>query len=228
MQSGHKATMNYQSRSIDTNQTGVHEDLSKLVNKHFAAEFLKPIAAHSEAAFAEADARVQAWKGPIVLDSCCGVGESTLALARRHENALVIGVDKSAHRLSKNKAYGEAQERCMLLRADLNDFWRQAITARWDISHHYILYPNPWPKAKHIQRRWHGGPLFPSIVALGGQLELRSNWLIYLEEFSAALALAGRSSKIQALVGDIEPITPFERKYKATEQVLWQLQSNLC
>lgn len=220
--------MDYQSRGIDTNQAGVHDDLSKLVKKHFATEFLKPIADHSAAAFAEVDAKVQTWTGPIVLDSCCGVGESTLELAKRHQDALVIGVDKSGHRLNKNKAYGEASERCLLLRADLNDFWRQAIAAGWQINRHYILYPNPWPKAKHVQRRWHGGPLFPSIVALGGKLELRSNWLIYLEEFAAALALAGHSSSIQALSSEIEPITPFERKYQATAQVLWQLQSNLC
>lgn len=220
--------MDYQSRGIDTNQDGVHADLEILVKRHLSSKFLKPIAPHSEAIFAEVNAQVQAWQGPIVLDSCCGVGESTLHLAQRHSDALVIGVDKSAHRLSKNKAYGEVGERSVLVRADLNDFWRQAIAAKWQLSHHYILYPNPWPKAKHVQRRWHGGPLFPSIIALGGMLEMRSNWAIYLQEFAAALALAGKTSTLTPLAEGIEPITPFERKYQATEQVLWQLQSNLC
>ena len=220
--------MDYQSRGIETNQDRVHSDLEKLVTRHLSSKFLKPIAHHSEAIFAEVDAQVQAWQGPVVLDSCCGVGESTLHLAQQHPDALVIGVDKSAHRLGKNKTYGEAGERCILVRADLNDFWRQAILADWQLSHHYILYPNPWPKAKHVQRRWHGGPLFPSIIALGGVLEMRSNWAIYLEEFAAALALAGKASTLTPLAKSIAPITPFERKYQATEQVLWQLQSNLC
>lgn len=220
--------MEYQSRGIDTNQQGVHEDLAKVVNKHLAAEFRKPIAAHSEAVFAEIQDKVNVWPGPIVLDSCCGVGESTLHLARQHPEALVIGVDKSAHRLAKNTSYGEAGERCLLVRADLNDFWRQAIAANWQPSHHYILYPNPWPKAKHLQRRWHGGALFPTIVQLGGQLELRSNWRIYLDEFAAALEITGHTATVEALSSEHHPITPFERKYQATEQVLWQLQSNLC
>lgn len=220
--------MEYQSRGIDTNQTGVHDDLEKVVKKHLNSVFQKPIAEHSQAVFADIDAQVQVWNGPIVLDSCCGVGESTLHLAKRHPDALVVGVDKSAHRLSKTKSYGDVGERCVLVRADLNDFWRQAIAAKWQLSHHYILYPNPWPKAKHLQRRWHGGPLFPSILALGGELELRSNWPIYLQEFAAALTLAGKSSTLQALPEGLDPITPFERKYQATEQVLWQLQSNLC
>lgn len=220
--------MKYQSRGIDTNQHGVHDDLVKVVKKHLAAEFRKPIAAHSEMAFQQVQERVDAWQGPIVLDSCCGVGESTLHLATVHQDALVIGVDKSAHRLAKNSAYGEASERCLLVRADLNDFWRQAVAADWQINHHYILYPNPWPKAKHLQRRWHGGALFPTILELGGQLELRSNWRIYLDEFAAALALSGQSAKVEALSDSHQAITPFERKYQATGQRLWQLQSTLC
>ncbi|RAJ94979.1 tRNA (guanine(46)-N(7))-methyltransferase TrmB [Aliidiomarina maris] len=220
--------MEYQSRGIDSNQHDVHQDIAKVVRRHLNSEFLKPIASHSHDVFAAVDARVQAWQGPIVLDSCCGVGESTLQLAQRHPDALVIGVDKSAHRLAKTASYGEVSARCVLVRADLNDFWRQALTAKWQISHHYILYPNPWPKAKHLQRRWHGGPLFPAIIALGGQLELRSNWRIYLAEFAAALEIAGYASELNKLPAEIAPITPFERKYQATEQVLWQLQSNLC
>lgn len=220
--------MEYQSRGIDSNQQGVHDDLVKVVKKHLAAEFRKPIAAHSEAVFDEVQARVDAWTGPIVLDSCCGVGESTLHLATQHPEALVIGIDKSAHRLSKNASYGEAGERCVLVRADLNDFWRQAVAAKWQPTHHYILYPNPWPKAKHLQRRWHGGSLFPTILQLGGQLQLRSNWRIYLDEFAAALALTGHSAVVDALDETHQPMTPFERKYHATGQVLWRLQSNLC
>lgn len=219
--------MDYQSRGIDTNQEGVHDDLTKVVHKHLSSQFLKPIAEHSKQVFARAAEKVASWNGPLILDSCCGVGESTLELTKRHADALVIGVDKSAHRLAKNAAYGEVSERCLLLRADLNDFWRQAIEAGWKISHHYILYPNPWPKAKHLQRRWHGGPLFPSILALGGQLELRSNWKIYLQEFALALEVAGKTAQVSALPEDVTPITPFERKYQATGQTLWQMQSNL-
>lgn len=220
--------MEYQSRAIDTNQTGVHEQLEKVVRKHLAHPFRRPLAAHSEAIFADVDARVRQWKGPLVLDSCCGVGESTLALAQRHPDALVIGVDKSASRLARNHAYGDVSERCLLVRADLNDFWRQAADAGWKPDFHYILYPNPWPKSKHLQRRWHGGPLFPTIVSLGGELEVRSNWALYIEEFNTALTLAEQPSEVEQLPPDITPVTPFERKYQATGQSLWRLRCKLC
>lgn len=220
--------MDYQSRGIDTNQSGVHDQLEKVVKKHLQHAFLRPLAAHSEAIFAEVDAVVQTWQGPLVLDSCCGVGESTLNLAERHPDALVIGVDKSAHRLARHHAYGSVSERCLLVRADLNDFWRQAVDAGWQPDFHYLLYPNPWPKSKHLQRRWHGGPLFPSIVQLGGELEVRSNWSLYIDEFACALNLAGQQAAVEQLPADIEPVTPFERKYQATGQSLWRLRCKLC
>ena len=84
------------SRSIVSNQPGLHEKLDEIVSKHLKAEFKKPIAAHTQAAFDEVNAKVQAFNGPLILDSCCGVGESTANLAKRHPDALVIGIDKSS------------------------------------------------------------------------------------------------------------------------------------
>ncbi|MDK1288770.1 tRNA (guanine(46)-N(7))-methyltransferase TrmB [Pseudoalteromonas umbrosa] len=207
------------SRSITTNQTGLHEKLDEIVQKHLSAEFKKPIAEHTLRAFNEVNEKVQAFSGPIILDSCCGVGESTANLAKRHSDALVIGIDKSSHRLDKHDVEYKQDEhgQYILVQADLNDFWRLAYEANWQPSHHYLLYPNPWPKAKHIQRRWHGAAVFPFIVKLGGVLEVRSNWSIYVEEFARALQLAGVKSDAEAYESE-QAITPFERKYWASGQ----------
>jgi len=37
---------------------------------------------------------------PIILDSCCGTGESTRRLAEQFPESLVVGIDKSAHRVA--------------------------------------------------------------------------------------------------------------------------------
>ncbi|MGS0495757.1 tRNA (guanine(46)-N(7))-methyltransferase TrmB [Pseudoalteromonas mariniglutinosa] len=207
------------SRSIVSNQQGLHEKLDEIVNKHLTAEFKKPIAAHTQTAFDQVNEKVQAFAGPIILDSCCGVGESTAHLAKRHPDALVIGIDKSSHRLDKHDIeYKQTDSgQYILVQADLNDFWRLAVAANWQPTHHYLLYPNPWPKAKHIQRRWHGAAIFPFIVKLGGLLEVRSNWDIYVKEFAQALNLAGYSCEVAHYESDIA-ITPFERKYWASGQ----------
>ncbi|WP_404400280.1 tRNA (guanine-N(7)-)-methyltransferase [Idiomarina seosinensis] len=222
--------MNSQARPVHSNQTGPHEDLAKVVQRHLTSQFQKPIQVHNQAAFAEMDKQVQAWQGPLILDSCCGVGESTAVIAERNPDALVIGVDKSAHRLQKHGSYETTQQgnRYYLVRADLMDFWRLAEQAMWPVQKHFILYPNPWPKAAHLSRRWHGSPVWPAVVKLGGQLTLRSNWSTYLLEVAEALSLSDFSAAITHLPAtSTEPMTPFERKYQQSGQSLWQLQANL-
>ncbi|TGV21507.1 SAM-dependent methyltransferase [Pseudoalteromonas sp. MEBiC 03607] len=216
------------SRSIVSNQPGLHEKLDEIVLKHLSADFKKPIAQHTQAAFDEVNAKVQAFNGPIILDSCCGVGESTANLAKRHPDALVIGIDKSSHRLEKHEIEYKQTDagQYILVQADLNDFWRLAVAANWKPTHHYLLYPNPWPKAKHLQRRWHGAAIFPFIIKLGGRLELRSNWDIYVKEFARSLELAGHPCDVQLYESDIA-ITPFERKYWASGQQSHRLVINL-
>lgn len=216
------------SRAITSNQMGVHTDIPQLVAKYWKSTFLKPIAQHSAEAFTEVEKKLSTFNGPLILDSCCGVGESTAEIARRYPDALVVGIDKSVHRLKKhvfhNKSGGGEY---LLVRADLNDFWRLAREAGWQPQKHFVLYPNPWPKKKHLGRRWHGAPVFPELVRLGGEIELRSNWPIYLQEFALALECCGINSKFEQLADNLNPITPFERKYQASKQALWQLTANL-
>ncbi|RZM81251.1 tRNA (guanine(46)-N(7))-methyltransferase TrmB [Pseudoalteromonas rubra] len=216
------------SRSITSNQAGLHEKLDEVVQKHLNTPFKKPIAAHTQQAFEQVNEKVQAFDGPIILDSCCGVGESTANLAKLHPDALVIGIDKSEHRLEKHDIEYKQTEsgQYILVQADLNDFWRLACEANWQPTHHYLLYPNPWPKAKHLQRRWHGAAVFPYIVELGGRLELRSNWSTYVEEFARSLELAGKKAQISAYESDTA-MTPFERKYWASGQQSTRLIAQL-
>ncbi|MFP4263935.1 MAG: SAM-dependent methyltransferase, partial [Halomonas sp.] len=89
---------------------------------------------------------------------------------------------------------------------------------------HYLLYPNPYPKAAHLKLRWHGHPVLPFILALGGRLELRSNWRLYLEEFALGVAQAtGVVGEVESLDPAGEYLTPFEQKYHASGQALWRL-----
>lgn len=210
------------SKAIVTNQSGVHEKLADLVRKHLAIPSQKPYQLHTEQAFAEINAIVQNFDGEVILDSCCGVGQSTRILAERNPQALVIGVDKSLSRIERNVEERWQGGNYHLIRADLNDFYRLIRAANWTVSKHYVLYPNPWPKSKHIQRRWHGSAVFPDMLAIGQQLILRSNWRLYLEEFQQAASIIGHQGHI-SLVTDAEPLTPFEAKYQASEQQCWQL-----
>jgi tRNA (guanine-N7-)-methyltransferase len=140
-------------------------------------------------------------------------------------------VDQSAERLARGgrKLATALPANALLLRADVTDLWALMREAGWQLSHHYLLYPNPWPKAEHLQRRWSGHPRLPDLLALGGRLELRTNWETYAREFARALALAGHSAEVAPLaVVPEEALTPFERKYAASGHGLWRLTARLA
>ena len=201
-------------------QTGVHQHLADLLERHRHAPFRKPYADYNRAAFAASMERYQrtAPGAPLILDAGCGVGQSSIALARAFADHYVIGVDQSASRLARNIAGppgdpGVWPENLDLVRADLVDYWRLLQNAQFRLARHYLLYPNPWPKIGHLSRRWHGHPVFPALLALGGVLECRSNWPIYIDEFCLAVTtLTGRPAVCQVLTVE-QPMSLFERKY---------------
>lgn len=113
--------------------------------------------------------------------------------------------DAYCHRVSEN-AY--------LVRAELVDFWRCCIEQGWvgndtdnekgengdsdggstrnmKITHHYMLYPNPYPTKARLSSRWYAHPCFPLILKLGiSTTVIRSNWEGYLKEFAKAIDMA--------------------------------------
>ncbi|WP_163558420.1 methyltransferase domain-containing protein [Halomonas sp. NO4] len=218
--------MQASSRTITSNQAGPHDDLARRVARALAHPLRKPVAEHTRTAFAAAQAWREAHPGPLILDAGCGVGLSTRRLAERFGDHAVIGVDRSAHRLARD--HGALPDNARLVRADLVDFWRLALAAGWQPARHYLLYPNPYPKAAHLKLRWHGHPVFPTLLALGGRLELRSNWRLYVEEFALALRQAtGMSPLVEPHSPCDRCLTPFEQKYHASGQPLWRLVLDL-
>jgi tRNA (guanine-N7-)-methyltransferase len=221
--------MSYANSTIpESAQSGVHDRLVQRVRKHLAEPFRKPFADYNRAAL---EASLAGWDGraPLILDAGCGVGHSTIQLARTWPDHWVIGVDQSQDRLERRKPYPEAlmPRNMVFVRADLVDYWRLLDAAGVRLARHYILYPNPWPKIGHLGRRWHAHPVFPHVARLGGVLECRSNWRVYVEECAAALEIIlGASPSWSEFTADV-PLTPFERKYRDSGQTLFRLQVDL-
>lgn len=220
--------MSYGISRIPTSaQADVHERLDGLVRRHLAQPFRKPYAPYNLAAF---EATLAAWDGrsPWILDSGCGVGWSTILLARRNPDAFVVGVDQSQERLSRQKPYPRASwpENLRFVRADVIDFWRLAVESGVPVREHWWLYPNPWPKIGHLGRRWYAHPVWPAVLRLGGRFECRTNWSVYARELTAALALSGIKGECTPFVPE-EPMTPFERKYRDSGQTLWRVRADL-
>jgi tRNA G46 methylase TrmB len=188
------------------------------------------LAASGQQPFEQAIAAWQAHGGPLVIDAGCGVGLSTRKLAQQFPDAFVIGIDQSAHRLQRQTRWqGSEPSNFITVRADLVDFWQRMAIARIRPLRQYLLYPNPWPKKAQLQRRWHGHPIFPTILRLGGHLECRSNWKIYIDEMAMALTQLTKL-EVHAEPWPVDPataLTPFEQKYATSGHTLWRCATHL-
>lgn len=256
--------------AVTSNQDDLYKHLDETVRKYIATRFLRPIADHTREAFEQAkqfvlqchcekrsDEAIEAESRPldVILDSGCGAGESTLHLAKRFPGIPVIGIDKSAMRLTKAGNIHQLEQlpgttpessddlavptNAFWVRAELLDFWRLALeevqAGRWNIVHHAVFYPNPWPKESEAGRRFHLHPIFPTLMALSPVTELRTNWEIYAREFAvAARIVCNEVSHSGAPVDNVAdivcesfdpaiPETAFERKYKEARQQLWRV-----
>lgn len=217
--------MSGNSRAVSSNQVGPHPDLRQVTATHGSHRFRKPIADFNAQAFAQVTAWLQDHPGvPWILDSGCGVGESTRWLSREFPDHLVVGVDRSAIRLERQ--HEPTPDNARFVRADLVDFWRLAAAEACHPARHYLLYPNPYPKKRQLKQRWHAHPVFPALRALGGKLECRSNWIVYLQEMAFVLAESGTQADLHRVTG-AHSITAFERKYRASGQICWALTANL-
>jgi tRNA G46 methylase TrmB len=223
--------MHANSRTVLSNQPGPHEQLSAVVARHAATEFRKPVSDVNLAAFTTS---IAAWRAqgsqPLILDAGCGVGLSTRKLAQTFPEHFVIGVDQSADRLGREVRWsGAVPDNFITVRADLVDYWRLMLAEHIYPQQHYLLYPNPWPKKSQLGRRWHGHAIFPVLMALGGRIECRSNWKIYIDEFASALhQLSGIHVDCEAhhsLPDDA--LTPFEAKYLRSGHALWRCKTEL-
>lgn len=219
-----------ESRPVSSKQARTHPRLPSLLHKHLTSQYREPVADYNLLALETVVQRIQVEARPLILDSFCGTGHSTAQLAGRYPGHLVVGIDKSASRLARHA--GGSSANYLMLQGDCEPLWMLLAQVGLRVQRHYLLYPNPWPKPKHLGRRVHGHPGFASLLRLGGIVEVRSNWQLYVEEFGLATQLAGYPGSVSRLDLSRESqehsdLTLFERKYRLSGHALWTFRVDL-
>lgn len=211
---------------VNTSQSGVHPHLEKYVRRHLSTAWSQPlhqptIEAYrmlvNEAVFSEGRA--------FILDSGCGTGKSTQNLAVLFPEHNVIGVDRSLARLARGglRESFSRSGNCIMLRAELTTLWRLLLKDGHSPDKHFLFYPNPWPKPGHLLRRWHAHPVFPQLLSLGGDMEMRCNWEIYALEFAQAVKIVSGYSPDVNTIKPETGISLFEQKYLARGHSLYSV-----
>lgn len=215
------------SAPVRSRQAGPDPAIETRLQRRAGRDYERPIADHNRRVFEQLERWHATQAVPLLLDSGCGTGQSSLRLAERFPDHAVLGLDKSLGRLRQrgidaSRAVVSSGPCCFAL-ADLVDLWRLMGAARWRFQRHYLLYPNPWPKPAQRLRRWPLHPLWPSLLALAPTLELRTNWMIYAKEAVASLQAQGWNAILDVLPLQTEPISPFEAKYQASGHPLYRV-----
>jgi len=223
----HKVTSSIEPYLFFNAQAEIHPKLSDVVLKHARNNYERPITDKQRRIFDSVETILQN-NSPLILDSGCGTGLSTVRLASLFPDHFVLGIDRSFARLQKFKALQttEKVDNCAVLQANLEDFWRLLAASSIPVKKHYLLYPNPYPKVGDLGKRWHGHPVFPVLAELSPHLNLRSNWKVYVEEFAAALRLLHGTCVQVSSCTPTEPLSAFEKKYLAAQSPLYSLEFN--
>jgi tRNA (guanine-N7-)-methyltransferase len=209
-----KSNTNYKPHplySITSNQRTAHTQLSQLVKRHADSEFLKPLSNHSLIWWQKNHKKLT--NTPLILDSGCGKGRSSCILAEQYPHHTILAIDQSKHRLQNLDQ--NIPSNVLIALADCVDIWRLCLANNCQIDKHLLLYPNPWPKKKHLLRRWHGHPCFPLLIQLSQHTHIRSNWLLYIQEFAQSASILGKHTHSYAIPPYDHPLTHFETKYFA-------------
>lgn len=219
--------MTYHSKPVLSDQFSVHENLAELVKKFQFGVYKKPIPMQVVKDFESVLINLKNNNNSnVIFDWGCGVGESTYILSKQYPDSFIIGVDKSDSRLKrKNSFKRNLPTNMMLLKGNIVDWWKVVAMQKHllKIKKQYILFPNPYPKKKHLKLRWHAQPIFQSIMQINSPIEVRSNWKIYIEEFANALDIYFPDKKV--FVEQYHPshfLTPFEKKYYLSGQKLFR------
>lgn len=211
---------------ITSSQTGIHPNLEKHVRRHLETPWSQPLHRPTVDVYRQLEKTGVLYADQLlILDSGCGTGDSTRQLAALYPRHLVVGVDRSVARLARGGTTSSIfqSENCVLLRAELATFWRLLANDGYRPQRHFIFYPNPWPKPGHLSRRWHGHPVFPELLSLGGEIELRCNWEIYALEFALAVRMATNEAITAERIQPESGISLFEKKYLERGQPLYSV-----
>jgi tRNA G46 methylase TrmB len=161
----------------------------------------------------------------------CGNGEHALTYARRHPERTVVAIEKTRARF----AQFERQLRyegvpLNLIPLHTNAVWW--ITHRLGVSsvdRYFLLFPNPHPKPRQQNRRWHAMPFMARLIETlkpEGTITLATNLSAYAREARQFFEGIWGLVCVHAETRDPATATPrssFERKYLARGNYTFEL-----
>lgn len=156
----------------------------------YKTDFLERIAARRAALAADVAALLPAPR-PIVWEIGSGHGHFLVDYAQRHPEKYCLGVDIQLERLERS---GRKRDRarlpnCHFLRAEAREFFN-VLPPGVTLAEIWVLFPDPWPKARHNKNRLLKAEFFEAVAARAGEgarLYFRTDHQDYFREVGETL-----------------------------------------
>jgi tRNA (guanine-N7-)-methyltransferase len=161
---------------------------------------------------------------PLHVDLGCGDGSFLCELAQQFPDKNFLGIERLTKRVEKVRRKAEKIENVRVLHADTL-FAVRYLLPKNSVEIFYLLFPDPWPKRRHQQRRIFTPELLDAIaVALEehGFLRVATDQLDY---FGQIERLSRSDSKFEIVDrdDDVLPLTKFERTFRAQGVPIYRL-----
>lgn len=173
---------------------------------------------------------------PVDIEIGCGTGLHSIQYAKAHPERVLIAIEHTHERFGKFSRLAEKAALSNLIPVHANAIsWVAHLVPKHSIEKIFLLYPNPNPKDRQRNKRWHAMPFMGCLLEClmpGGELTLATNELFYAEEafeyFIDCWSLVPRS--YLEICGERSSVsecrTAFEFKYLQRGQVcydqVWQ------
>lgn len=128
---------------------------------------------------------------PLIWEIGCGHGHFLVRYAEEHPATFCVGVDIRLERLARSdKKRTRAQlPNCTFVRAEAREFLL-ALPATTTFAEVWILFPDPWPKARHHKNRLLKADFLEAVAARAGEgtpFYFRTDHKEYFDEVTALI-----------------------------------------
>jgi len=162
---------------------------------------------------------------PLHVDLGCGDGSFLCTLAQRMPEKNFLGIERLLGRVRAAARRAARVGNVRLLRMEISYAVRYLLPPA-SVETFYLLFPDPWPKRRHWQRRIANESFLRAIgqaLINGGTLYIATDRVDYFEKIKEI----ARANPDFATVdfADIDlPHTKFERKFRAQDATIYRLE----
>lgn len=162
----------------------------------------------------------------IDLEIGSGTGDFAISYSESNPDRFLIAVERTSNKFNtfQNK---QRPANLLPLHADARSVVVHCIP-QYSLKKIFLLYPNPYPKKKQANQRWHNMPFFDFLITRlqkKGELTFATNIEDYYLDFVACI---DRKEKLKLLDArliqpDLPPRTAFEKKYLLRGEKCWNV-----